>query len=268
MSQSAIEWNAAVYHQAANPHVNWGAGVVSAAALQGHERVADVGCGTGRVTEQLLDQLPHGHIVAIDRSANMIEQAQANLEPRYRDRVSFLQRDLLELDPHDVGEPVDVVFSTATFHWIRDHRTLFANLFAILKPGGRLIAQCGGGENLKMHVERAEALMASTRYRQWFEHWDAPNFSVDQQSAIHHMRQAGFTGIETHVTEAPVVLGDAEEFSTFLTTIVFREHLEQIPDASAREAFIGELTRLAATDEPAFLLDYWRLNMRAVRPGD
>ncbi len=268
VAQSAIEWNAAVYHQAANPHVNWGAGVVSAAALQGHERVADLGCGTGRVTEQLLEQLPLGHVIAIDRSANMIDQARANLEPRFPGRVSFLQRDLLELGPDDIDGPVDVVFSTATFHWIRDHQTLFANIFAILKPGGRLIAQCGGGENLKMHVERAEALMASQQFHQWFDNWDAPNFSVDQQATEQNLQEAGFSAIETLVTEAPVVLADAGEFNTFLTTIVFREHLEQIPDAAAREEFIAELTRMAAADEPAFLLDYWRLNMRGVRPGD
>ena len=69
MSSPTKEWNASVYHKASNPHVSWGTNVVAAAGLQGSERVADVGCGTGRVTEQLLELLPDGHVVAIDRSA-------------------------------------------------------------------------------------------------------------------------------------------------------------------------------------------------------
>ncbi|MBX3070637.1 MAG: methyltransferase domain-containing protein [Thermomicrobiales bacterium] len=266
MTVSTEEWNATVYHKAANPHVSWGAGVVAAAELAGNERVADVGCGTGRVTEQLLELLPDGFVIGIDRSANMVEEARRQIAPRYPGRVAFLQRDLLELLPDDIGHPVDVVFSTATFHWIRDHTTLFQRLFAILNPGGRLIAQCGGGPNLQRHVDRAEALMASAAYRDWFSGWDAPRFYAIEEVTANATRDAGFIDVETAVIEAPAVLGSADEFATFLTNIVFREHVLQIPDEAMRTAFIDELTRQSAQDETPFLLDYWRLNMRGLRP--
>lgn len=266
MSTSAKEWNARYYHRAALPHDAWGSNVVSAAALSGHERVADVGCGTGRVTEQLLEQLPDGHVIAVDRSANMLEEARASLEARFGQRVSFLQRDLLELTPADIGEPVDVVFSTATFHWIQDHDTLFRNLFAIIKPGGRLVAQCGGGPNLQRHVVRAEALMAGPEYRGWFDGWVVPKFYAEAEGTARRLRDTGFVDVDTHLVEAPVVLKDAAEFSTYMTNIVFREHILQIPDEAQRSAFIDELTRLSALDEIPFLLDYWRLNMSGERP--
>ena len=55
----------------------WGSAVLERLPLDGSERVLDAGCGTGRVTEQLLERLPTGHVVALDGSAAMIEAARS-----------------------------------------------------------------------------------------------------------------------------------------------------------------------------------------------
>src|SRR4029453_4848292 len=89
--------------------------------------------------------------------------------PRARlgdDRVEYLVADLQE--PLPVAPPVDAILSTATFHWIADHDALFANLAAILKPGGQLAAQCGGAGNIAS-IETALAQMgADPRGRKHF----------------------------------------------------------------------------------------------------
>ena len=121
--------------------------------------MVDAGCGTGRVTEELLARLPRGRVVALDASPSMLEQAQARLATA-GDRVSFLQVDLSELSPSDLGGlcPVDAVLSTATFHWVTDHDRLFANLHGILRPGGQLVAQCGGAGNIASVIEAVRSL--------------------------------------------------------------------------------------------------------------
>ena len=58
-----------------------------------------------------------------------------------------------------VDRVADAIFSTATFHWALDHPALFSSLFRSLKPGGRLVAQCGGGPNIRRLRDRASALM-------------------------------------------------------------------------------------------------------------
>ena len=71
-------------------------------------------------------------------------------------------------------ESVDAAFSTATFHWVLDHPRLFAALRAVLRPGGRLVAQCGGRGNLARIRERTSLLLNDPRWRRRFVGWRDP----------------------------------------------------------------------------------------------
>src|SRR5438477_59631 len=82
-----------------------------------------------------------GQVCGMDVGPSMAEDAREALG----ERATVLCQDLIELD---LPEPVDVAFSNATFHWIHDHDALFASLRRALKPGGRLVAQCGGYGNI------------------------------------------------------------------------------------------------------------------------
>src|SRR5438552_1886335 len=139
------EWDAGAYHRVADPQFEWGRRLLATLPLRGDETVIDAGCGTGRLTRLLLERLPSGRMIALDLSHRMLEAARANLEPDFPGRVEYLRLDLLDLDLTDVA---DLVFSTATFHWVPDHDRLFRNLATALRPGGRLAAQFGGKGNV------------------------------------------------------------------------------------------------------------------------
>src|SRR5579864_5742850 len=145
------EWNATLYHQISAPQVSWGKKVLARVKLRGNERVLDAGCGTGRLTRDLLEALPRGHVVALDVSENMLDAARAYLEPDFGSQVEFARCDLLEL-PFECE--FDLIFSTASFHWVLDHDRLFRNLYRALRREGSLIAQCGGGNNLARLLAR------------------------------------------------------------------------------------------------------------------
>ena len=66
------EWNAGEYERLADPMTRWGGQVLERLTLTGSETVLDAGCGTGRVTEQLLARLPHGHVIGVDASRSGI----------------------------------------------------------------------------------------------------------------------------------------------------------------------------------------------------
>ncbi len=261
-SSSAREWNSDVYHRLSGPQVSWGKKVLSRLRLRGDEVVLDAGCGTGRLTAELLAALPRGRVVGVDLSQNMLGSAREHLA-QFGTRVSLVACDLLHL-PFDPG--FDCVVSTAAFHWVLDHDQLFANLRRVLVPGGRLEAQCGGGPNLVRLRNRANALTATAKFAQFFTGFKEPWLYQYAESAAEGLRRAGFVEVETSIEAAPTVLDHAEQYEEFVRNIILWRHLENIPTAELREEFLAELTRLASRDDPPFSLDYWRLNLRGRRP--
>jgi trans-aconitate 2-methyltransferase len=257
------EWNATLYHQISSPQVSWGKKVLSRVSLRGDERLLDAGCGTGRLTRDLLGALPHGKVVALDVSQNMLEEARAYLEADFPGRVEFVRCDLLDLP---FNQEFDGIFSTASFHWVLDHDRLFRNLYQALRPGGWLVAQCGGGKNIARLLARAQRLMESPAYASYFAGYESPWEYSDAATAALRLKNAGFEQIETSLEEAPTRFPTAAEFHQFVENVILRHHLQKIPDAAVRERFMTELTREFATEDPPFLIDYVRLNLKARRP--
>jgi trans-aconitate 2-methyltransferase len=265
MTATPAEWNAKSYHNVSTPHLTWGAAVLARLDLHGDETAIDVGCGTGRLTAELLERLPDGHVIALDRSRNMLDQAEVFLGPQFGDRVSYVEADLTVVEPGEFARDLDLVFSTATFHWLPDHDRLFRWIHSILKPHGWLVAQCGGGPNLARLRARLAALSATPRFAPSFEGWPGPwNFASDTETA-ERLARAGFDAIETGLIYAPAVMAGAAAYREFIETVVFSQHLIRLPDAASRDRFLDTLTDQAANDETPFELDYWRLNIKARR---
>src|SRR5688500_1247631 len=164
------EWNAPAYHRVSGPQTEWGRRVLSRLILHGKERVIDAGCGTGRLTAELMAMIPGGQLVAIDRSWNMLLTARANVRPDFGNRLAFVQ---VELPRLPFSGWAARVFGTATFRWVRDHETLFAEILHALKPRGQLCAQCGGGPDLASAHASAEAMTRRDPFARYFENWDS-----------------------------------------------------------------------------------------------
>ena len=242
------DWNAAAYDRVADPQARWGATVLDRLPLDGDERVLDAGCGTGRVTEQLLARLPRGRVVALDASPAMLAEARKRLAA-FGDRVAYVEANLLR--PLPIDGKVDAVLSTATFHWVPDHDALFVNLAAVLRPGGWLVAQCGGAGNIATLLRVAIDV--------------APDFSREHnfqtaEATRARLEQSGFTAIQTWLSGEPTRFEPGEPFEAFLETVCLRTYLDRLPE-DARVPFVQEVA--ARMPEP--VLDYVRLNIVARR---
>jgi trans-aconitate 2-methyltransferase len=257
------EWNAHAYHRISDPQLNWGLKVVERLPVHGDELVVDAGCGTGRLTAHVLERLPEGRVIAADLSLNMLAVAKQYLKPRFDGRVSFLQCDAAALP---IAATASAIFSTATFHWVRDHARLFSSLYAALAPGGVVVAQCGGGPNIERLHARCDAIMRQLRFAPYFEHWNEPWEFADAEMTAKRLAHAGFVDIRTNLEYTPIVQPDAAAFAEFVTNVICRPHLAYLPDDGLRERFVAQLTELSAADDPPFELDYWRLNFDARRP--
>jgi trans-aconitate 2-methyltransferase len=258
------EWDASAYHRISDPQASWGQKVLSRLKLRGDEVLLDAGCGTGRLTEELLQQLPDGRVMGVDLSQNMLLTARHRLQPEFGKRAYFVAADLQDL-PFE--KTFDGIFSTAAFHWVPDHRRLFGSLFHALRPGGWLLAQCGGGPNLARLRNRMDAVMAAPQFAPFFANFRGPWVFNDAGTAANLLREAGFVEVHTNVESALTVFENVENFSEFIRTAVLRLHLQEIPDPALRAGFVSELTHQAARDDPPYSLDYWRLNLAAKRPA-
>jgi len=244
------DWNASRYDKVADPQTRWGAEVLERLPLDGDETVLDAGCGTGRVTELLLARLPRGRVVALDFSRAMLEQARERLA-RFGNRVTYVQADLGR--PLPLDRPVDAVLSTATFHWVMDHDALFSNLSAALRPGGWLVAQCGGFGNIARLLRTAvEVHPGFTRQH---------NFQTAEATAA-RLEASGFSSIRTWLSDAPTPFDTAAAFEAFLATVCLRTFLDELPP-DEREPFVHAVA--ARLPEP--VLDYVRLNITARKTG-
>jgi trans-aconitate 2-methyltransferase len=253
MNAGPRDWDADTYDRVSDPQFNWGVEVLERLELNGDETVIDAGAGSGRVTERLIERLPGGRVLAIDGSPAMIEKARESLG----DRAEYEVMDLAELE---VGEPVDVVFSTATFHWVTDHDNLFRRIHASLKPGGRLHAQCGGAGNVARHAEAIAAVAGRPEFAAHYEQMPVMwNFSSAEETA-ERLRNAGFEQIETWLELKPVTPPNPSEF---IRTVTLGPHLQHLPE-DLRDPFLDAV--VAEMEEP-ITLDYVRLNMTARRPG-
>lgn len=244
-------WDGRTYDRVGTPQAEWGRAVLERLDLAGDETVLDAGCGSGRVTEMLLERLPRGRVIAVDGSASMLEAARERLAGR---PVEFVEADLLELDLG--GRTVDAVLSTATFHWIKDHARLFARLHAALRPGGRLVAQCGGQGNLARVLARTEAVAAGPLYAPHLAGFVDPHRFADAPETEALLREAGFAEARAWLQEAPV---HPPEPPVFLGSVILTAWLEHLPE-DLRGPFVDEV--LAGLPEP-FEADYVRLNLDA-----
>lgn len=249
---SAREWAAASYHRVSQPLETIGRSVLDRLELAGDETVLDAGCGSGRVTAALRERLPRGRVIGVDGSAAMVEEARRTLGPG----VELFQADLAQLE---LAEPVDVVFSTATFHWIADHDALFARLFAALRPGGRLFAQCGGEGNVANVLPAIAAASARDPFAPHLAGWPGPWRFAGPEETARKLTAAGFTAVETGLERREVRPEDKREF---LATVVLGSHLERLP-TELRGPFAEAVAE--RLPEP-LVMEYVRLNLAARRP--
>jgi trans-aconitate 2-methyltransferase len=245
------DWDATTYDRVSAPQQLWAAEQLDGLALHGDEVVLDAGCGSGKVTLELAARVPNGRVYAVDAAPSMVEHARQALG----DRATVFCQDLVELK---LPEPVDLAFSNATFHWIHDHDALFAALHRNMKPGARLLAQCGGKGNIDRFRKLADEVAFSDRWAQYFDGWAGVwNYATAEETAT-RLERAGFTDVNTWLQDRPTELTDGR---AFISTVCLVRHLDRIP-AERRDAFVDDV--LARYGEPV-VLDYVRLNMTARR---
>jgi trans-aconitate 2-methyltransferase len=245
------DWDAATYQRVSGPQAEWAERVLARLPLEGDETVLDAGCGSGRVTELLLEKLPEGHVVAVDAAPSMVDHARGLLGGR----ATVLCQDLAHLT---LDEPVDAAFSNAVFHWVPDHGALFRALFGALRPGAPLVAQCGGEGNVERFHEVANEVANEEPFAEHIAGWRGPWHFTSAEFAREKLEAAGFEDVKTWLEPAPMRPAEPREF---IRVVCLGHHLSALPDELKAQYVDAVTDRLGDPME----LDYVRLNVDARR---
>jgi SAM-dependent methyltransferase len=105
--------------------------------LEPGERVADLGCGAGTDTLVAAQMVgPRGHVTGIDMTPEMLAKARAAAAELGAENVDFVEGEIEHL-PFD-GASIDVVISNGVIDLVPDKDAVFAEIFRVLRPGGRM----------------------------------------------------------------------------------------------------------------------------------
>ena len=242
------DWDAASYDRVSDPQFGWALEQLERLPLNGDEVVLDAGCGSGRVTAELAGRVPRGRVYGVDVAPSMAAHAREALG----DRATILCQDLVELA---LPEPVDAVFSNATFHWIQDHDALFASLRRVMKPGARLVAQCGGRGNISRFRQLADEVALEEPFAPHFKAWQGPWNYAGAEETEERLRRAGFAEVSCWLEPKSVM---PEDPRAFVRTVCLVRHLDRLPP----EVHGPFLDRVLERTGP-LTLDYVRLNITA-----
>lgn len=252
MHMTPHDWNAGDYDRTNAGVIALGLEVLERLPLNGDETVLDAGAGTGAVSQELALRLPNGRVIAMDAAPQMVEFARERFAEQTN--VEVIQGDLYNFDLG--GRKVDAVFSTATFHWVKDHAALWSNLRAVLRGGGRLVAQCGGEGNIES-VRRAYSQVAAREpFAEYVSEWHPTHFAGAEETE-RLMLDAGFTNVDAWLEPRPVY---PEDVGKHLREVILGAHKERLPEEFF-EPFAAQVEEIVGGET---MVDYVRLNIDAV----
>ena len=217
---------------------------------QGGERILDLGCGDGFLTQRIGES--GATVVGVDASPQMVTAAvERGIDAR------CISGESLTFD-----REFDAVFSNAALHWMSNQDAVLSGVYRALKPGGRFVAECGGQGNIAairvallavltthgIPAERIEnnCFFGPEEYRARLE---AQGFLVDSISLIPR--------------PTPLATGMKEWLQTFRSSV-----LEELPPAQRPEAMdrmVALLAPVLCDREGKWTADYVRLRFRARR---
>jgi len=243
-------WNAAAYAATGRFVSQYGSAVVELLQPRAREKILDLGCGDGALTEEIAAS---GAIVTgVDSSDAMLAAASA--------RGLHVQKASGDALPFE--HEFDAVFSNAALHWMSNAEAVIASIHHTLRPGGRFVAEMGGLGNIASIRVALQAVLAKHGI-------DAEAAAASFfPSAAHYrslLEQHGFTVEFIAIIPRPTPLAAGMEawLNTFRNGVLDR--LPPAERAAALQETIALLKPVLCDVNGDWTADYVRLRFKAIR---
>ena len=252
-ASTSTAWNAELYEARHGFVWQFGQGVFELLAPQRGERILDLGCGTGQLTEKIA--VSGANVLGLDSSPEMIAQARQNYP-----KLQFVLQDAAAMT---FSDEFDAVFSNAALHWMLDAERVAQGMARALRAGGRLIAELGG----KGNIARIESALRDVLPRHYGANVPRSRTffpSVGEYSAI--LESHGLEVRMAELFDRPTPLEGADGMENWLRQ--FSWYHFEVLEKGARERALAEVVealRPSLFGENGWWADYRRLRVVAVK---
>jgi trans-aconitate 2-methyltransferase len=248
-------WDATLYQGSYAFVWQYGEELLNLLSPQPGERILDVGCGTGQLTQQIA--LVGAEVMGIDASLSMVEQARHN----YPD-LKFAVADARDFQ---FEQPFDAVFSNAALHWILEPDAVIRCIYQALKPGGRFVAEFGGKGNIDEIVKALYSVLSTTGCAspETLDLWYFP--SIGEYAT--RLENQGFDVTYAVLFDRPTPLDNGESGIANWCRMFASRFLERLPAERQMQVIQAVEQRLKPTlyREGTWIADYRRLRVVAIR---
>lgn len=218
-------WNAADYHASSSSQEIWGRELISALKVSGKERILDLGCGDGKITAKISEAVPHGCVLGLDSSMEMIEYAKSAYPKKIYPNLAFVCGDMRTFDYTDT---FDRVFSNAALHWVKEQDRVLYNIYRSLKPGGLMVIQMGGKGNAGDVFECIDRLLDSEPWKSYFVDFGFPYTFPDRDEYLSLLFKEGFMNCIVQMKNKDMTHNGLEGFSGWVRT-TWMPYLNRLP---------------------------------------
>jgi trans-aconitate methyltransferase len=247
------EWDAGLYKAKHSFVYEYGRELVALLAPQRCERILDLGCGSGQLTQAIAES--GARVTGLDNSATMIDTAR-----REYPELCFVLGDAKDFS---FDEPFDAVFSNAALHWVKPPEKVIECVARCLGPGGRFVAELGGKGNVQCIFDAAEAAGRELTGREVRNVHYYP--SVAEYSTI--LESRGLEVRQAWLFDRPTKLEDGENGLRNWLTMFGEKTFGALPD-DVRSQWIERIQQKARTSlfrDGSWYADYRRLRIVAIR---
>jgi trans-aconitate methyltransferase len=186
---TTYNWNAKDYKSNSQAQQKWARELIDKLNLTGTEDVLDLGCGDGKVTAEIAQQVYNGSVIGVDSATSMIDLATEQHSQGKYPNLSFKVMDASNLL---FEERFDVVFSNAALHWVKHHQPVVDGLFASLRSGGKILLQMGGKGNASDMLSVLQEIQTDSLWQPYFNDFEFPYGFLGTQEYEAMLLAAGF----------------------------------------------------------------------------
>ena len=230
----SFEWNAKEYHAHSLIQYRAARDILSWINFQGNEQVLDLGCGDGKITQEIAIEVPGGSVQGLDKSNAMIQFAKKKYPSDLHKNLLFTCQDANQIK---YINKFDLVFSSFMLQWVFDKRHLFFLIYRALVDFGRFCATMPLGYSAEL--ERSVGMLVSTKkWEKYFANFKKSWDFSDEQAIKTDLNNSGFViqnirrVCQTHVFESE------KAFSLYVGQ--WLPHLVAIP-SGLKFSFLNEL---------------------------